>query len=598
MKNLPVNEIVCGEAEEVLKTLPGDSINCCISSPPYWALRDYGIDGQLGLEPTFEEYIDKLCGIYDEVKRVLRPDGCVFVNLGDTYGTHAGTKNSKHAHNFKPAELAISEGIYQPRKRQSVPEKCLCLIPQRFAIEMVSRGWILRNVLIWHKPNPMPSSAKDRFTVDFEYVYFFVKNKKYWFEQQFEPYLTESNAERPRMGQGQNTQYEQKRGEVKSIGIIGEHDNRGQTPGPLPSNPLGRNKRCVWTIPTEPRSDFGETYRLCRAAEDGQDNGIAHIVSPSCRLHGGLFDLLAKHDGGGHRDNNLLPRILYTYDYLSEVQPSDFVPTVPPHAYHLGRHNWDYLLRKCYPSATDRNSENHKKALALLTNPSCKPSVQRLSRILRILVSRGLSEQGANIYENNTWQDELDARLLGQMTFRIIDKPSYQKLLKEPDCQCGLYHISIQRTSHFATFPQKLVEPMILSGCPRYICTKCDKAREKILDRPKLPEQLRNRSDDTKMSYHTQQVGGGQKLQDWYNENPKKVIGYADCGCGAEWRSGICLDMFCGSGTVCRGAAQKQRDYIGIDLNPEYIEKIAIPFVNEVETGVGRKETGQQALFS
>ncbi|KKL14376.1 hypothetical protein LCGC14_2516260, partial [marine sediment metagenome] len=82
---LPVNEIICGSALEVLKTLPADSINCCISSPPYWALRDYGVEGQLGLEPTFEEYIDKLCTIYDEVKRVLRKDGTCFVNLGDTY---------------------------------------------------------------------------------------------------------------------------------------------------------------------------------------------------------------------------------------------------------------------------------------------------------------------------------------------------------------------------------------------------------------------------------------------------------------------------------------------------------------------------------
>ncbi len=134
-------------------------------------------------------------------------------------------------------------------------------------------SWILRNCLIWHKPNPMPSSAKDRFTVDFEYVYFFVKQKRYWFESQYEPYLTESNAERPRMGQGQNTQYNQKRKDKfrnsgRYVNQTKYQDNSNYGGGgfsfqghsgtlkangtQIQSNPLGRNKRTVWTIPTQP----------------------------------------------------------------------------------------------------------------------------------------------------------------------------------------------------------------------------------------------------------------------------------------------------------------------------------------------------------
>ena len=248
---LPVNQIIVGSALEVLGTFPAGLINCCISSPPYWSLRDYGIDGQLGLEPTFEEYIDKLCTVYDEVFRVLRKDGTCWVNLGDTYSsTPAGNKIYETQETTHCSDGSLK--VFCPKPQCNIATKSLCLIPQRFAIEMVNRGWILRNVLIWHKPNPMPSSAKDRFTVDFEYVFFFVKSKRYWFEPQYEPFLTESNAERPRMGQGQNTQYQQKRKEVKPVGIIGEHSKRGQTAGPLTGdNPLGRNKRCVWTIPTQ-----------------------------------------------------------------------------------------------------------------------------------------------------------------------------------------------------------------------------------------------------------------------------------------------------------------------------------------------------------
>lgn len=135
------NTIICGDAETELKKLPDGSINCCISSPPYWALRDYGVDGQLGLEPTFNTYIDKLCTIYDQVKRVLRPDGVIFVNLGDTYnaGRSGGWAGGKHGMS-KPENSPNQSGV----NAKNLPAKSLCLIPQRFAIEMVNPNWVIR----------------------------------------------------------------------------------------------------------------------------------------------------------------------------------------------------------------------------------------------------------------------------------------------------------------------------------------------------------------------------------------------------------------------------------------------------------------------
>jgi len=134
--------------------------------------------GSLGLEPNFELYIRHLCSIFDEVKRVLRKDGTCWVNLGDTYASNGGA--SRHFGYQDPKYKNGRAGNYiEPSAfKQSVQPKSLCLIPQRFAIEMTNRGWILRNTIIWHKPNCMPSSAKDRFTVDFEYVYFFTKSNK------------------------------------------------------------------------------------------------------------------------------------------------------------------------------------------------------------------------------------------------------------------------------------------------------------------------------------------------------------------------------------------------------------------------------------
>jgi len=184
-----MGKIIRGDSLSVLKTLPSESINCCVTSPPYWALRDYGVDGQLGLEPTFQEYINKLCNIFDEVKRVLRKDGTCWVNIGDTYW--GGGNNRGSSEENLSAKQFSNRGARGQCSRdwdKSFKPKCLIQIPARFSIEMCNRGWILRNTIIWHKPNCMPSSVKDRFTVDFEYIFFFVKSKKYWFETQKEPH--------------------------------------------------------------------------------------------------------------------------------------------------------------------------------------------------------------------------------------------------------------------------------------------------------------------------------------------------------------------------------------------------------------------------
>jgi site-specific DNA-methyltransferase (adenine-specific) len=238
-----LNKIICGNALSVLKTLPNESVNCCVTSPPYWGLRDYGVEGQLGLEKTFEEYITKLCNIFDEVERVLKKDGTCWVNLGDSYnGNKTGNTNGVYKDRIDKSKSWANSNSFK-KLEQDIPIKSLCLIPQRFAIEMVNRGWILRNTIIWHKPNCMPSSAKDRFTVDFEHVYFFVKNKKYWFEQQFEEFIS-NDYDRNRMANAR-TEYGGKWAQDSGGSI---KTQRAFVAGG--SN--GRNKRAVWTIPTKP----------------------------------------------------------------------------------------------------------------------------------------------------------------------------------------------------------------------------------------------------------------------------------------------------------------------------------------------------------
>ena len=214
-------KIICGAALDVLKTLESESVDSCITSPPYWNLRDYGVEGQLGLEPHFEEYIKKLEAIFDEVKRVLKKKGTCWINLGDTYSGNKEGKTDKKVSQY------LKDTTTRLHKKAIIQEKCLCQIPSRFAIAMTDREWILRNRIIWHKPNAMPSSVEDRFTVDYEDVFFFVKNKKYYFEQQY------------KRGQG---------------GVASRGDDAdGLVVGG--TNPEGRNRRTVWSISTKPYTD-------------------------------------------------------------------------------------------------------------------------------------------------------------------------------------------------------------------------------------------------------------------------------------------------------------------------------------------------------
>lgn len=233
---MTTNKIFIGDTLKVLRRMPSESVDCIITSPPYWALRDYGVAGQIGVEGSPKEYVERLCDIFDETKRVLKKEGTLFVNLGDTYG---GT-NDKGDY----TDPKYPKGRTGQRKaiNSSATKKSLCQIPSRFAIAMCERGWILRNEIIWHKPNAMPSSVTDRFTVDFEKVFFFVKSRKYYFEQQKEKSIWGEKDNRAGLGRlhyrGKKRQGRKGTGQENFVSV-NEY----------------RNKRAVWTVSTKPFKD-------------------------------------------------------------------------------------------------------------------------------------------------------------------------------------------------------------------------------------------------------------------------------------------------------------------------------------------------------
>ena len=224
-------EILVGHAVSSLKGLPDGGVRTCVTSPPYWGLRDYGNDDQIGLEASPSEFVESLCQVFDEVWRVLADDGTVWVNLGDSY---AGASLSRASNNGRAGYGNPREGTFS-RLGDGLKHKDLVGIPWRFAFAMQERGWYLRQDIIWAKPNPMPESVTDRCTKSHEYIFLFSKQPKYFFDHEAiqEPALHSGDR---RAGQGR-LEYDGKRQGEKGTGQEA-----------FVSIKEFRNKRSVWNV--------------------------------------------------------------------------------------------------------------------------------------------------------------------------------------------------------------------------------------------------------------------------------------------------------------------------------------------------------------
>lgn len=172
--------ILHGDCRDVLKTLPSDSFDCVVTSPPYWGLRDYGVDGQIGLEPTLAEHLSVMVAVFMEVRRVLKPAGTCWINYGDCYATTPNGRSAsatKSAGNddrtFRDKPFSTIQGVLKP--------KDLCMVSNRLAIALQEEGWWVRSEIVWHKPNPMPESIKDRPTCAHEKVWLLTKSDRYFY---------------------------------------------------------------------------------------------------------------------------------------------------------------------------------------------------------------------------------------------------------------------------------------------------------------------------------------------------------------------------------------------------------------------------------
>ncbi|MGN0929326.1 MAG: DNA-methyltransferase [Alphaproteobacteria bacterium] len=272
---MELDKIYLGNAIEVLKTFPDDSIDCCVTSPPYYALRDYGVEGQIGLEESPQMYIESLANVFIEVKRILKKEGTLWLNIADSYwgggwrnaqfneysgDIQKGSKGTYCGKSMPP--LKGKNGIYKP--------KDLIGIPWMLAFELRNRGYYLRQDIVWHKPNPMPESVTDRCTKSHEYIFLMSKSQKYYFDHEAiqEPANIQNVSNKIRFGgnkygdnedlhfqtysgneykpRTKNTKYDGQRPNTMHLRREEGYDDKEY---------YVRNKRDVWTVNLKPNKE-------------------------------------------------------------------------------------------------------------------------------------------------------------------------------------------------------------------------------------------------------------------------------------------------------------------------------------------------------
>jgi DNA modification methylase len=239
-------QILIGDVLEMLATLPDESVQCVVTSPPYWGLRDYGVDGQVGLESTLSEYLEKMVAVFGEVRRVLRNDGVVWLNMGDSYASFRDGKHGKQSiagSERSQPQSGAGNRLASSFRETSIKSKDLIGQPWRLAFALQADAWYLRSDIIWAKPNPMPESVTDRPTKSHEHIFLLTKSAKYYYDcdavRQPNSPATKKRAQYNWCSENTKASNYQ---EMNGL-------NRNEE---YPINPNGRNLRDVWTIPTQP----------------------------------------------------------------------------------------------------------------------------------------------------------------------------------------------------------------------------------------------------------------------------------------------------------------------------------------------------------
>jgi len=503
---LPLNEVICGDCIEVMNQLPKNSIHMVMFSPGYWGLRDYGMDGQIGMEDNYRNYIQKLVEVGRAIKRVLRPDGSWYLNLGDTY---AGSWANAYRHNETSQREKHTESWDRkghptmpkpPTSQTDIKSKCKMLMPHRVALALIDDGWICRNDIIWHKPNPMPSSVKDRLNTTCEFVFHLVQQGDYWYDLDA---IREPHKE-------------------NSLRRI-KHDWDGKRPEGSSWQGMDIKKMCH-SRGKNPGDVIKEKGRKYKGRKE-HSAGSRDWYWSEQRVHEPNQKEIARF---------LKPRVKGYEELLDEI---------------FGEHKWRHWTR------TDESG-------ASLPSPDDW-------KLLKEVIEFG---------------DEFDEEMLRTEMVPVTDEGHPRG--KNPG---DFWDITTKPfpEAHFATYPPDLCEKPIKSSCPPKVCARCGSPYERVTERVEgeVTEAMRRAGSDSEGDYRGIETKdyesamaqkpseSKRRILQSMKQNIRTVGWRKTCGCETdETKPGIVLDPMAGSGTTGLVAKKLGRDFVLIDLNPDYVE--------------------------
>lgn len=524
-------DILEGDALQRLQELPSDSVDCIVTSPPYWALRDYGTEGQIGLEPTWRGHMERLRPIFAQLHRVLKPTGNLWVNYGDTVQTQAGGARD-------PGTWKGSRGG-DPRSVQPA------MAPNRLALDGPGRkhklglawrlrfmlnddlGFISRSDVVWHKPNAMPLSMKDRVTPKYEMFFHLVKQPRYYFDLDAirTPF---SDATIQRVNQ---PGFDAQTGGAKDYGN-GQSTRRALANLRASMKPVGGKE-----VPPG--------QRLGAAGRSGS-TGLATEPPRAWRLG----DFFPGNDADRFNQDPQRERERESRKASFNIRVRDVAEGRAPLKWGAGVKASDAEVAAYAASKTPRDQERDEA------------SVRR---------------------NGGGWKNG------GRRKTAAIEQPRETDHLRGPPepGQDGAFHplganpgdvwtIPTQPFdgAHFATYPEELVRRAVMASCPERVCLKCGIPARRVWEKEVLWTRGKPRGAGERDL--EAEAAGSHKPRGTGMAGTGVVAhhrgGWTTCGCDAGFQPGIVLDPFAGSFTTCKVAAELGRGFIGIELNPEYVK--------------------------
>ena len=588
-----------GDCRSVLATLPAQSVQCCVTSPPYYGLRDYGVDGQIGLEKTPDEYVAEMVAVFRDVRRVLRDDGVLWLNLGDSYNAAGRTGHGGTRVGYKQGSnrASASGGDACRPSVANLKEKDLIGIPWMVAFALRADGWYLRSECIWAKPNPMPESVTDRPTKAHEQVFLLSKSARYFYDA--------DAISEPVQHPDQLHKSSRKTKDQESA----FHGHAPTNLGRCGTDPNGRNARTIWTIATQPfsgvklRSDYvgadGKHYRLSTDCPVHAPRATRQSLQTA--LDGGHRDQQSIHNPGtddcpvaGHEGGrDAIP--LKTSDMIGEEIRLGHGPESNPesktlaqspthsaddpaiggalphhtygtseHATHLACGSGSPLLGSSEP-ATPSNRQSHRTDPVPATSPACNVSAQTANGTAdtsALPQPFGLADHSR---ESKSDGSEMGAHPSARKVGSSVRKSAFRH---DNGSECLCEQVT---TDHFATMPPALAERCIKAGTSeRGCCAECGAPWVRVVETTRDERAFARDQRDGQSSGSSHRTING--VVPSFIPPKSTTTGWApSCDCAPhDPIPCTILDPFGGAGTTALVADRLNRNATIIELNPEY----------------------------